>query len=411
MKIRSITFFCDPDWPLKNEVLSRAGSFIETARPAYEDAGYEVQTARLATVPFPTLVAETKGGELIDLAQSMELAGRRQGYDYVSLGPALPGDLDNYAAIPEALAATQMVFFAGAMSTSQGGVSLPAVRACAEVIQRAANISPDGFANLRFAALANVAPGSPFFPAAYHRDDEPMFALALQAADLAVEAFSQATSLEAARTGLVQAIELHARALEVVARRLEDQLGVKFGGIDFSLAPFPEDALSLGTALESLGVSVLGLHGSLAAAAFLADAMDRANFQRAGFSGLMLPVLEDSILARRSGEGVLGIKDMLLYSAVCGTGLDTIPLPGDTSAGELAALLLDIASLAQRLDKPLTARLMPIPGKRAGEPTGFDFAYFANSRVMALESRPLIGALSGDETFYLRPRSGGEVGD
>ncbi|MGW8249703.1 MAG: DUF711 family protein, partial [Anaerolineales bacterium] len=165
-------------------------------------------------------------------------------------------------------------------------------------------------------------------------------------------------------------------SLEAVARQLEDHFQVRFGGLDFSLAPFPQEGLSLGAALESLGLPALGTHGSLAAAAFLADSVDRASFRKAGFSGLMLPVLEDSTLARRAEEGVLSIKDMLLYSAVCGTGLDTIPLPGSTSADELAALLLDVASLAQRLDKPLTARLMPVPGKVASDPTGFDFAYF-----------------------------------
>ena len=118
----------------------------------------------------------------------------------------------------------------------------------------------------------------------------------------------------------------------------------------------------------------------------------------------MLPVLEDFTLARRAAEGTLSIKDLLLYSAVCGTGLDTIPLPGDTSSEALAAILLDLAALAQRLDKPLTARLMPIPGKQAGDATDFDFAYFANSRVMALEARPLSGAFRSSEIFELHAR-------
>ncbi|HNT25997.1 MAG TPA: DUF711 family protein, partial [Anaerolineales bacterium] len=121
-------------------------------------------------------------------------------------------------------------------------------------------------------------------------------------------------------------------------------------------------------------------------------------------SGLMLPVLEDATLARRAAEGTLGVKDMLLYSAVCGTGLDTLPLPGDANAGQLAPLLLDLAALACRLNKPLTARLMPIPGKRAGDLTGFDFAFFANSRVLALESAPLEGFLAGEERFHLQSR-------
>ena len=47
---------------------------------------------------------------------------------------------------------------------------------------------------------------------------------------------------------------------------------------------------------------------------------------------------------------------------------------------------------------------MPIPNKKAGDPTGFDFAFFANSRVMALDSRDLHGPFGGSEAFSLRPR-------
>jgi uncharacterized protein (UPF0210 family) len=115
----------------------------------------------------------------------------------------------------------------------------------------------------------------------------------------------------------------------------------------------------------------------------------------------MQPVLEDSILAKRAAEGVLTVKDALLYSAVCGTGLDTVPLAGDVTDEQLTPLLLDLSALAMRLDKPLTARLMPIPGKQAGDVTEFDFGFFANSRVMALESAPLNLPLGGDESFSL----------
>jgi hypothetical protein len=118
----------------------------------------------------------------------------------------------------------------------------------------------------------------------------------------------------------------------------------------------------------------------------------------------MLPVLEDATLAARAEQDVLSIKDMLLYSTVCGTGLDTVPLPGGTTIEQLQAILLDLAALALRLDKPLTARLMPIPGKAAGDPTDFDFAFFANSRVLALEAKPLTGHLTGDESFSIAPR-------
>jgi uncharacterized protein (UPF0210 family) len=420
MNIRSITYFYNPGWPLDRGRLRQAGEFIADARPAFETAGYPVQTARLASVPFPRLLPiwrrhngsipdpakiETAARQqLVALAQALSTEAIFRGFDYVSLGPAQPEIPESYAAIPDALAAAQQVFLGGMLTDSVGRISLSAIRLCASVIQRASRLSLDGFANLRFAALANVPAGAPFFPAAYHAGRGAAFALATEAAGLAVEAISGAASLEAARASLVSAMERHAQALVRTALELSDKHGVRFGGIDFSLAPFPEEQRSLGAAFERLGVPAVGLHGSLAAAAFLADAMDRARFPRAGFSGLMLPVLEDAALARRSAEGLLSAKDLLLFSAVCGAGLDTLPLPGDVSVEALSAVLLDVAALAHRLDKPLTARLLPIPGKRPGDPTNFDFAYFANSCVMALDANPLQGLLAGNEALALVPR-------
>jgi len=96
-------------------------------------------------------------------------------------------------------------------------------------------------------------------------------------------------------------------------------------------------------------------------------------------------VLEDATLAERTNDGLFTVNDLLLYSAVCGTGLDTVPLPGEVTEEELAGILLDMAALALRLDKPLTARLMPVPGAQAGDLTTFDFDYFANGRVLAVK--------------------------
>lgn len=404
MKIRSITYFMNVGWPLKEDRIQDAGIFLSTARSAFESAGYEVQTTRIASVPFTNLL----GADAISLtprfAQKLSNSIAANGIDYASLGPALPDVLESYEMIPDAIAASKNIFFSGLMASTPDGISLPAIRACAEVITRNATISQDGFANLRFAALANVLPGGPFFPAAYHDADQPTFALALEAADLAVEAFANAKTIEDGRKNLIGELENHARKLVYAAEPLKFRFSVKFGGIDFSLAPFPSEAQSLGSAFEKIGVSKIGLHGSLAAACILTDAIDRADFPHAGFNGLMLPVLEDATLAKRAAEKALTVKDLLMYSAVCGTGLDTIPIPGDVTSGQVSGLLLDIAGLALRLHKPLTARLMPIPGKLVGEATEFNFDYFANSRVMALEAEPLTRLFAGNETFRVHSR-------
>jgi len=311
--------------------------------------------------------------------------------------PELPR---SYQVIPEAIAASQNIFFDGVMADKSIGISLAAIKACAEVMVKSAPIDPNGFANLRFAALANVKAGAPFFPAAYHDNDKPAFAIATEAADLAVDAFRQAKTLEVGRHTLIAELEKHGKQFGKVAQSLD----CKFGGVDFSLGPFPAEAQSLGTAFERMGVPRVGLHGSLAAAAILTEAIDRANFPRTGFSGLMMPVLEDATLAQRAADGTLSVKDVLLYSAVCGTGLDTIPLPGDTTVDQIIPLLLDLSALALRLDKPLTARLMPVPGKKAGDPTNFDFGFFANSKVMSLDAMPLNSLLAGNETFSIQSR-------
>jgi uncharacterized protein (UPF0210 family) len=286
------------------------------------------------------------------------------------------------------------------MADKARGLDLAAIRACADVIVKLAPIEPNGFANLQFAALANVDAGSPFFPAAYHNNDKPAFGIATESADLAVQAFENAKSIEEGRNNLTSEIEKHGKKLAQVARSLK----VKFYGIDFSLAPFPDDAHSLGNAVEKMGIPKIGLHGSLAAAAILTEAVDRADFPHTGFSGFMQPMLEDSILAKRAAEGTLTIKDALLYSAVCGTGLDTVPLSGDTTSEQLVPLLLDLCALALRLDKPLTARLMPIPGKNAGDDTNFDFPFFAQSKIMSLDSAELNSPFDSKEVLQLKKR-------
>jgi hypothetical protein len=137
------------------------------------------------------------------------------------------------------------------------------------------------------------------------------------------------------------------------------------------------------------------------------NAIEAADFPSIGFSGLMLPILEDSILGRRVVEDRLGMNDLLLLSAVCGTGLDCIPLPGEITNDQLYAILLDVAALALRLDKPLTARLMPFPGKMAGDIVEFSFEYFTRSKILPAppytidKTRPL-GKAEGK--FRISPR-------
>lgn len=406
MKIRSITYFLNPEWPISQNRVQTAGRFLDSAKNAFRASGFEVQTSRLATPSFTTLVSTAKPKAVIEFALALEETASHAGCDYISIGPALPEIPDSYLLIPDIIQATENVFASGLMTSGKDRISLKSIELCAQIIHANARLEQDGFANLRFAALANVPHGAPFFPAAYADSStkQPYFAIAMQAADFAVNAVQGAKSLLDVRLRLISLVEESVGRIMEITKTLEKQSGAKFSGFDFTLAPFPEPELSLGTAMEKLGIPAVGRHGSLAAVAFLTDALDRAYYPRAGFNGVMFPVLEDAVLAQRVAEGTLNLVDLLLYSTVCGTGLDTIPLPGHTSKEAIYAILLDIALLSIRLDKPLTARLMPIPGASEKEMTSFNFPYFANSSVMSMSAEAIQGLLAGDEEIELLTR-------
>jgi uncharacterized protein (UPF0210 family) len=253
MKIRSITCFTNPGWPLSDEAIDQAGRFIREARPAFETRGYEVQTTRLTTPPFPRLLVGMDMGQAVDLAKALHSAAAEAGFEYISIGPALPDIPGSFEVIPEILAETEGVFVSGVMATLEMGISLPAVRQCARVIHRIAPIEPNGFANLYFAAMANVPPRTPFFPASFHDNGAPAFALAIESADLAVDAFTAGGSLSAASRLLTEAISSSGQDLARISREIESSSRLVFGGIDFSLAPFPEDLRSAGEAIERMG--------------------------------------------------------------------------------------------------------------------------------------------------------------
>jgi uncharacterized protein (UPF0210 family) len=379
---------------------------MESIRSALEAAGYEVQTTRLATPPPSEGSHPVPPEDRTEFAQRLEAEAFVHGFDYAAIGPALPEEPQGFEVVPDILAATENVFTSALIADAETGLSLFAAREAAETIVRNAAISEDGFTNLRFAALANVPAGTPFFPAAYHQGGAPAFALATEGAEVAVDALRDIPSLSTGRRRLVSMVEAHATAMARTVEPIALDHEFRFLGVDFSLAPFPDHLRSVGTALESLGLTAFGRPGSVAAAGFLADCLDRAQFKRTGFCGLFLPVLEDEVLAKRAAAGEISLTDLLLYSTMCGTGLDTIPLPGSTEAEAIAPLLFDLAALALRHDKPLTARLMPLPGKDVGDEVHFDFPYFADSAVMPLDMHPLTGLFSGAGILDVGPRRG-----
>ncbi len=403
MEIRAITAFTDIDAKAVETPLAHIGPFMAAATHAFEEAGVPVQTRRLATSPFPQWCSEPD--RMPELAAHLLESCTAHAIHYIALGPAhlhdQPACLD---ILPAIFRAAPGAFASIDITNPVDGIDLGLLRHTADVIREVSTITDDGLTNLYLAAIANCKSGSPFFPAAYHGSGPARFALAIEAADLAVEAFQNANTPEEAKQSLTDRINEAAARICPVADALAANYGLVFGGLDFSLAPYPGEATSLGNAMEQLGVTMGGA-GLVAAASIVMNAVEAARFPRCGFSGLMLPVLEDTVIGRRVAEGTLHLNDLLLYSAICGTGLDCIPLPGDVAQDVLTAVLLDVGALALRLNKPLTARLMPLPGKSAGDLVTFpNFEYFVPSRVITPPSGLGSGVFRRDTSLRITPR-------
>ncbi len=383
-KIRTVTAGVN----LKNTsdlaTVESAIGFLQKAKKKFEDEGYEIQTLRIATQPFSGyLNGKSRGAALADLRKIDELISAKG--VILSIGPVITDDRHDpeFASwATQLVKETKSINFSVAVASPERGVHRQTALTAAETIVAISKSSPGGEGNFRFTAAANCLAGTPFFPVAFHRGPES-FSIGLESPGLLQEAFEQSKDIEDAKTRLKTLLESELSPVEKMALGIAENEHRQYGGIDTS--PAPSKDASIGAAIEALTRLPFGSASTLAACAAITDVLKSLNIKICGYSGLMLPVLEDPVLAKRAAEGRYSVRELLLYSSVCGTGLDVVPLAGDTPANELAALIRDVAALSTKLHKPLSARLFLIPGKKAGEHAEFDNPFLTGSVVMKLD--------------------------
>ena len=186
-------------------------------------------------------------------------------------------------------------------------------------------------------------------------------------------------NMEAATTELTKELTMHARVADKIGKAVAARTGWSYMGVDPT--PAPLGAVSIAAAMEAYTGAKFGASGTMTAARIITTAVKAVPVKQVGYAGLMVPVMEDKLLAARWAEGTYNVDSLLAYSAVCGTGLDTVPLPGDVSQEQLERIFGDVASLATKWNKPLSARLQPVHGKKAGEQTEFDDPYLFNTLI------------------------------
>ncbi len=338
--------------------------FIAKAKQAqsfFEGKGYEVQTIRIAV---NNQTDEAVINEIENICQ-------QEKFGILSIGKIKSPLLKK---IPEIIVKNKSIFCSVDLKDTNGIINT------AEIILEITKINP--YANFQFAGTANIPPYTPFYPAAYFEGTETCFSIGTQSILEAITAVKDITSSEDARIKLLTIYNKIFKKVEEDALQLEKQVGIHYKGIDTSTAPLGKE--SIANLIENISKVKFGLDGTRDACRLITGILKSISVKKIGYCGLMLPPLEDSGLGKRNNEGLYTIDNLLEYSAVCGTGLDTVPIPGDITVGQLTKILQKVADLSEKLHKPLSARFFPIPGKIAGEMTDFNSPYLFNTKVMTI---------------------------
>ena len=378
MKIRTITTGFNLKPSFKEAEFRKIAELSNNIKEVFEKEDYSVQTMRVTTQPWEEYFESKE--QIIKLTKELDSYTKKYNLGYFNIGTTY--NPRNIPMIYDIIESTNRGFCTVFVSDDKQ-INFNAARKTAKLIKKLSKINKDGFANLRFAALFNTKPGCPFYPSSYHKG-KTSFAIGTENSDLVYKAFSKSKNIKTAVLILNNILANEYKKIENISEQISKKENIRFGGIDVSISTSVESNESIAYAFEKLGLGKFGEVGTLTIARMITKTLSQLDVKKCGYSGLMLPVLEDYGLAKRNIEGAFNISDLLLFSSICGTGLDTIPLPGIVSEEKLYALLLDIASLSIKLDKPLSARLMPIPGNKAGEITDYKFDYFVNSKIMSI---------------------------
>jgi hypothetical protein len=383
-KVRAITAFVRLDAKNYQHQLAEALTVLHKTEAEFQSRGYEVETIRFTTQPLADLTSGLSEDQaLAFLGQLDQLAVKEK--VAANIGPATLHDTDDPAAMHllERALSTLPHLNASAIIADDTGIHWKTIARTSELVQYVAAHSPHAQGTFNFTATAMLKPYGPFFPGSWHNGPGGQFSIGFEGANLVRDVFAKDKgNAEAATRDLTAALTTHAKVADAVGNKIATATGWTYMGVDPTPAPLGD--VSIGAAIEAFTGARFGSSGTLTASRIITAAVKAVPVKQIGYSGLMVPVMEDKLLAQRWAESTYNIDSLLAYSSVCGTGLDTIPLPGDVTLDQMNRIFSDVASLAVKWNKPLSARLQPIPDKKPGDRTDFDDPFLFNTTIHPL---------------------------
>ncbi len=398
LDIRTITMgislrdCCHPDGTvcrqkIYDKVTAYAKDLVRVGRDIEKEFGIPIINKRISVTPI-AMVAESCGDEdYVEFAAVMDKAAEELGIDFIGGFSALvhkgatPGDKKLIASIPEALASTRKVCASVNTATTKSGINMDVVAQMGRVIKKAASLTAEegGMACAKLVVFANAPEDNPFMAGAFHGIGEPDCVINVGVSGPGVVKCALEKVKGADFSTVADVIKKTAfkitRMGQLVAQEASRRLNVPFGIVDLSLAPTPAVGDSVAYILEEMGLEKCGTHGTIAALALLNDAVKKGGIMASshvgGLSGAFIPVSEDQGMINAVKAGALSIDMLKAMTCVCSVGLDMIAVPGDTTAETISAIIADEMAIGVVNNKTTAVRIIPAPGKAAGEVVEF----------------------------------------
>jgi len=396
----SVSVTCDR---IRSKLRVHAVRLIEACARVSEEYAIPIVNKRIAVTPMAYVGAGFLRDDFVTLGQALDEAAEEVGVDFVGgfsanaeSGLGL-SDLNLVAALPETLSRTRRVCGSVNVASTRCGVNMDAVRLMGETVRQLGWRSADqgGFAAAKFVVFANQPEDNPFMAGAIHGVGQPeaIINVGVSGPGVVARALERLVASRPAGSLGLQALadEIKRTAFrvtrsgELIGVHVAELMGVPLSIVDLSLAPTPAPGDSVGEIIRLLGIDAIGAPGSTAALALLNDAVKKggafASASVGGLSGAFIPVSEDAELAAAAAQGALSIEKLEAMTSVCSVGLDMIPIPGETDAETIAAIIADEMAIGMVNGKTTAVRLIPVPGKSAGEKVSFG-GLFGESVVM-----------------------------
>lgn len=370
-----------------DKITSYAGDLVKIGEEIELEYGIPIINKRVSVTPISLVAESTEEAEYIKFAETLDKAAKNIGIDFIGGFSSLvhkgytKGDRRLIRSIPEALKRTERVCSSVNVATTKAGINMDAVAQMGKIIKDSAlvTVNQDGLGATKLVVFANVPEDNPFMAGAFHGIGEPEAVINVGisgpgAVKSALEGVKTEKFDLVAETIKKTAFKI-TRAGQLVAKEASQRLDIPFGIVDLSLAPTPVVGDSVAHILEEIGIESCGAPGTTAALALLNDAVKKggtmASSHVGGLSGAFIPVSEDAGMIDAVKNNSLNLEKLEAMTCVCSVGLDMIAIPGKTPSETISGLIADEVAIGMINNKTTAVRIIPVPGKEAGDKVEF----------------------------------------